>query len=336
MTAFPDDEITRCVDIGHDIAVSDGHFGKGAETVQRGDQLRGFLNPADVSGDPIAHGAEEVVFQFLDAVTGSEEAVFQLFQFGRKIALVGNQGLFTDKMLRDLRFNRGFRHINIVAEDPVVADLELPDAGALAFPFFQRGDFLRAVVSQLAQFVQLGRKAVADDPAFTDGERRIVTDAAVDVLPDIRQEIHRGDLLQGRALRGLQQFLQTGQYRDAVGEHAQIPAAGTAVYGAADQPLHVADFLQRAHQLRAADMIREQLPNRVQPSADRGDREQRPLYPGAQHTAAHGGTGPIQHPQQTPLLFAAAHGLCQLQAAARGVVQLHIAAAEKDIQAVDV
>ncbi len=66
------------------------------------------------------------------------------------------------------------RHLDEVAEDVVVADLERLDAGLVDVAGFERGHDAAAVVAQLAGFVEGGAEAFADEAAVAAQVRRVV------------------------------------------------------------------------------------------------------------------------------------------------------------------
>ena len=335
MAAFPDGELTGGVDFGHCVAVAHRDLGQRAEAVQRCNPRRGLLDTRHFGGHRVAHRDEVVIFQSLDPIPCGQKTVLQFLQFRGEVALIGDQGLLADIVFGHIFETGGFRNVNVVTEDTVVADLQLPDTGSLTLLLLQSSDALGTVIAQLAQFVQLLREALADHAALTDGEGGIITDGAVDFLPDISEQVHGGNVPELCAGHVLQQLLQTGQNSHTVGEHTQITAAGAAVHRAAHEPLHVADVFQSAHEFCAADTGFGELLHCIEATADGGNREQRPFHPGAEHSAAHGSTGFVQHPEKTAFFLTAAQGLGEFQTAAGGVVQLHISAAEKDIQPVD-
>ena len=88
--------------------------------------------------------------------------------------------------------------------------------------------------------------------------------------------------------------------------------------------------------IRAAEVVGEELLHGGVAADDLGQGEQGPLHPGAEHPPAHGGLGEVQHAQQAAVLVAVAHGLGELKAPAGDVVELHAAAALDDVEAADV
>ena len=68
----------------------------------------------------------------------------------------------------------GFGQLEVVAEDPVVAKLELADARGFLLLVEQRLDPVFPVLDEIQQFVQFGVVALLEQPAFGDELRRIV------------------------------------------------------------------------------------------------------------------------------------------------------------------
>ena len=192
------------------------------------------------------------------------------------------------------------------------------------------------MIPQLPQPVHLLGVALPQNASLPYGEGGIVTDGPVDGKAQILQRVHLPDLPQLLAGEGVQQLLEPGQQRRAVAELPQIPSAGGAVNTAAHQALDIVDFPQGQHQFTPGHRLPQQLSHRGVAALDGQHREERPLHPGAQHPCAHRGAGLVQHPEEAAPLFPAAQGFGQLQAAAGGPIQLHIAPAVEHVQAADV
>ena len=318
------------------VVVARGHLGQGAERVQLRHGLRAALDALHARGHAHAQLGEEAVLQLADALARAGELGLQLLQLGREIALVGDQRLLAYVLRRQLHGPGGVRHVDVIAENLVVADLELLYPGALALARFQLGDELRAVVADVAQAVHLLRVAAAEDAALAHGEGGLVADGALDVLPHVGQLVQRRRLpQQGRRAPGQQPF-ELRQLRAALAQRGQVAPVGGAEHRPAHQALHVADAGERAPQLLPQHALAVQLADGGEAALDGHGREQRPLHPGAQQPPAHGRLGAVEHPQQAAALFARALVLRQLQAAPRRVVQLHVFPALEEVERVDI
>ena len=68
----------------------------------------------------------------------------------------------------------GLRRLDEIAEEVVVLDLELPDAGLVGVRRLQVGDDAAALVAQAPRFIERGHRAGADKPAVALEERQFV------------------------------------------------------------------------------------------------------------------------------------------------------------------
>ena len=183
------------------VVVADGHLRQGAEHVQPGHGPGGGLDAVHLGGHAAAQLIKILKLQLVDPVPGGEEGVLQLLQFLGKVALVGNQSLLADIVLRHVFQAGGFGHVDIIAKNLVVAHLQLLDAGALPLPLLQLPHHLGAVVPDVAEAVHFLGIALAQDTALPDGEGRVVTDGPVDLKEHILQDVHAANLPQLHAVK---------------------------------------------------------------------------------------------------------------------------------------
>ena len=241
----------------------------------------------------------------------------------REIPLARHQRLLSDIVLRQLGDARAVGNVDIIAEDLVVADLELLCARALALALLELGNGLRAVIAHVAQAVDLLAVAGAEDTALAHGKRRLVADRAVDARAEVGERVHLRDVAQRRAVHVLQQRRQLRQLRAAERQCVQVAPVGRAVHRARDKALHIADLPQAADQPAPQHALTHQLLHRTEAAADLHGAQQRALDPGAQQTAAHGGLLLVENPQKAPALFLCAHRLRQFEIPPRGKIELH-------------
>ena len=114
-----------------------------------------------------------------DPLLGVEDLLLVLLELGREEALGVDQRLLAHVVGRDLG-QVGLGHLDVVAEDLVVADLERADAGPLPLAALELGDEGLAGAADRAQVVELGVPAVLDDAALGQEEGRLVEDGPVD------------------------------------------------------------------------------------------------------------------------------------------------------------
>ena len=125
-------------------------------------------------GDDLgAELGEEFGFELFGAFFGTEHLVFHLLERGGDVALGVGHGLLARVVVRDLG-EMGGGDLDEVAEDVVEFDLQRVDAGALAFVLLEAGDPVLAAAGGVAEFVELGRPAVADDAAVAEVGGRFV------------------------------------------------------------------------------------------------------------------------------------------------------------------
>ena len=238
------------------------------------------------------------------------------------LELLGDVALAVDeRLLADVGVGHlvviGLGDLDVIAEDLVVADLERLDAGPLLLAGLQLGQDAAGVGEQGAQVVHLAAVARADDAALAHGERRLVDDAAGDQVAQLRQTVQvpaQPGQQDGRLVGQLD--LQGGQAAQAGRQGDEVTAPGGAVDDAGDEPFQVRDLLERLDDLAAGDGPIDEPGHGVEPPPDGDGVEQRPLQPAAHETAAHGGAGVVEDPQERAALFLAVQGRGQLQVAA--------------------
>ena len=84
------------------------------------------------------------------------------------------------------------RDLDVVAEDLVEADLQARDAGPLAFVGLVLGDPLLAAGIELAQLVEVGAIAVADEAAVARGERAFVDERRFERAANVGAQVEAG------------------------------------------------------------------------------------------------------------------------------------------------
>ena len=143
----------------------------------------------------------------------------------------------------------GFGDFDVEAEHLVEANLERGDAGALAFALFHGGDDLAAVLAQVAQFVEFGVEAAANDAGIGGQRRRIVGEGFFEALVHVGQFVDFAEerigagrchcwrrRLRNRRSSGIARAIGA-ERRDRAEWHAERGAAGQAL-----EILHAASF----------------------------------------------------------------------------------------------
>ena len=178
----------------------------------------GLQQPRRLRRHPVAQRQEQLVLAARWLVSSARQhLLLVLLQLGRDVALGVLERLLADVVGRDLASAVGVGDLDVVAEDLVEADLQAGDAGAADLLGLEAGDPLLAAAGDLAQLVELGVVAVADQAAFLGGQRRVVDQGRVERRADLGAELERG--LRARAsscdAAGRQPGLELGQQRAA-------------------------------------------------------------------------------------------------------------------------
>ena len=157
----------------HPIAV-DGAFGMRRREIQggeRGGRGGDLLPPRHDLADEIL---EEPQFQRERALGGAGDLAFELAEFDRRVAHRARHRLAVHKigaeLASELFYIRG-RHLDVIADDVVVADAQRGDADRLGIARLQRRDRTPAVIAQFAQLIELGGVTRRDKAAVARKER---------------------------------------------------------------------------------------------------------------------------------------------------------------------
>ncbi len=163
----------RKIHLGAGVVVVHSGLGKAAQHVRACHGPGSGLDPGGVVGQGLADLGKALVFQGVDPVLGREDGVFQLLELFGDIALAVDQGLLADVRVRH-QAHLALGHLDVVAEDAVVAHPQVFDAGFFLLSGFDAGQHILAAGHNVAQLVDLRIKARADDAALAQGEGGIV------------------------------------------------------------------------------------------------------------------------------------------------------------------
>ena len=214
MATGHDPEGEARIDERTDMAALGGKFGERGGDIERGKRF----------GDAGKHlrfgkrGSDKVFekreFDFDGAAGRFGDAAGQRGQLRRREAHGVRHGLAVDigagkGRLRQLLAMTG-RHLDVIAEHIVVADLERGDAGFLRIFRLKTGDELARVVAQAARLVELRARTPGDEAAVAGDERQFAG------------QHHRETLLQGQGglVHGgafMRNFVRQGQKRGGRG-----------------------------------------------------------------------------------------------------------------------
>ena len=173
---------------------------------------------------------------------------------------------------------------------------------------------------------------IVDDPPLTVREGGIIRKGAspeADRLRDI-MEGGSGTIAAIEAaerektgVQCAQLLLYLRQGPQAPGKAQKIPAVDGAGDDAGHHPLQIRHVLQGFGELAPDNGVLHQILHGGMAAGDLRRVKQWLFQPAAEHSAAHGGIGFIQHPQKGALLFLGPHGFRQLQIPTGVQIQLH-------------
>ena len=332
----PDVDPVGIVHRGADIVVLHRRPGQGAQNVRHRHRLGDGLEPLHLGGDLFPHPGEELIFQRRQPVRGRKDLPLQRLELRGDVALAARQGLLADIILGHLP-GIAPGDLDIIAENLVVAHLELGDAGALPLLLLDPGQPGGPAAQKLPQLVGPGIEARADDPALPQGKGRLVHDGAADELPHVDEGVHLVQQLpqKGRT-EGLQPRPDVRQLLAHRPKGPQVPPVGRAIDDAAGDALHIVDPAEGLFQALPGHEIPRQGRHGLLPPLDGGDAEEGLFQPLAQKPRPHGRPGLVQHPEEAPLFLSSVERGGELQVPPGGVVQLHILALAIDLQPGDV
>ena len=297
MPAAADLVAARVVDRGADVVVVRRDLCKGQQRVQRLHGLRGLLQARQQLLQRRANLTEQLVLQANSALLRAENLVLQLLELLGDEALGVGQRLLAGVAVGHLVV-KGLGDLDVIAEDPVVADLQVLDAGLLALLLLHPGKVFPAVFRNVAQLVQLGAVPLLDHAAVLDGDGRVGIDGPAQHVHKLIHGIQRVQRLpdqRGAELRATTPEL--GHRIQRVLQRKAVPGVDRVVGDAAEQALHVVNAAQNLPQLCRAHGIAHQFLHRIQAALDLDLIVQRALDPAAQQAAAHGGLRLVQNPQ---------------------------------------
>ena len=185
---------------------------------------------------PPSQRIEQLRLPYRDPLFRPQHLCLVFLQFRRDEPFGSGERLAPLVVRRHLR-EVGARHLDVVAEHAVVADLERPDAGPLALARLQRGDVLFATVAHVAQLVQLRVEPRPNRVPLGGLRRRTVHQCAGQLRRQICQHIKvvRRPLEQSSPFPAgyrIQGGGNLGQQPHGIPQTAQLPRRGPAHRGA--------------------------------------------------------------------------------------------------------
>ena len=123
--------------------------------------------------DQVPQLTEQVVFQVLGFLVRRENLFFVLLQFGRDVTLRILERLFANEVVRDF-VAMDVGHLDVIAEDPVVTNLQAGNPGVLDLVRLISGNPLFTALRQSAQFIQGRMKTLPNETAFAQRQRALL------------------------------------------------------------------------------------------------------------------------------------------------------------------
>src|SRR6266478_8237042 len=173
MAAGDDEEFASGGEFRASVTAIGAKFREGGKNVKLRDGRGGLAQARRFCGNAGAQVDEKLALDFEDAFVGGKDFAFVFFQLRRSEALGIDQSLLALVIVgREMQVGLG--NFNVVAENMVEADFKRSDVGALTLALFHGGDDLFAVLAKIAQLVEFGVKAGANDAGLGGQRRRFV------------------------------------------------------------------------------------------------------------------------------------------------------------------
>ena len=323
VAAGSDIDVETVVDHGAVVLVVDGHAREGTQAVELGDEGRVGLN----GGDVVGHGGHELAEE-----AGLDQGYFLLgaqYFFFIFLELLGDVALGVDQRLLAHPLGGhlvavGVAHLDVVAKDVVVGNLEAGYARALALLLLQAHEVVLARVGDVAQLVELGVDTAVDDVAAAHLGRSVGVDFLLDAFAHAAAGVellaYRGQhrLVAGAAhalhgLDGLQGALELHQLARGDAPHGHL----------GDEALDVAHQLELLLDQVAGIGVLEEIVHHVEAAVDGFHVLEREEHPAVHHAGSHGREGLVDDAEQAHAVLG--HGCHQLEVAHGELVEAHVA-----------
>ena len=305
-----------------DVAVPRRRLREAAEEVHLRHRRRRLQDARRLVRHLPAHLPENGALQLLQPLLRVQDQRLKLLQLRRDVPLGVHQRLPPDVLLRHPRQVR-VGHFQVVAEDPVVADLQRPDARPLALLPLQSGDVLLGVPRRRSQVVQLLREPRPHDAPVAALRRRVVVHGRSDDGNDILARVHVAAKPADGSLALRQQVDHGGHGLEASAQRHHLAGRRVASGHPVDQPLQVAHAAEQCSGVLAPDAARVEPRHGVQPALQLVAIEERLSQPPPQQATAHRRLRVVEHVQQRRPASEAPRAE-ELQVPPRLVVEHHV------------
>src|SRR5919197_272503 len=190
--AGTNDPACAMMHVGFDVVVDGRDLAERREDVECRERARGRLNPRRFGRDSRDQTVEDLEFALEDALVGAEHLLFVLFERRRDEALTASDRLLAVIVARH-RAKIRLRHLDVVAEHAVVADLQRSDPGPRTLVLLHLGDDLLAGAADRSQFVELAIDAVACEAAVACEDRRVFDQGRFNRVAQVGKVVELGD-----------------------------------------------------------------------------------------------------------------------------------------------
>ena len=215
-------------------------------------------------------------------------------------------------------------HLDVVAEDLVVADLERLDARAHALALLHLLQQGFAVVGKGVQFVERRIIARANDAAIPHGESRLVHNRTFECVAEVVEGLNGCvRTREETARRRTEDFADGGECRKGNAQSNEVACVRRLRLDAREQTLKVIDRAQVLTQTAAQRCVLHEFRNSTEPRVNPMRCEKRVLEPRFQKACPHRRARKIEHVEKCVLLAAVAQAARDLKVAQRVDVELH-------------
>src|SRR5579875_2883227 len=298
VASLDDLEVKTLIDNRAAVAPLSGQMCQGREDIQMGEAARGRPQAVSLRRDAPQEPLVDLLGELLDPLLGLEDLALPFLEARRDEALGLDQRLLPMVIRRNKPEVRA-GHLQIVAEDLVVADLQGFDAGTLALDPLELGDPLPCPCRRLNQRIELGAVAGPNQGA-TVGRRDCLIDQIGDIKARIEdrgtgpvQENSKG--CRGGAIiadcpgwrRASERIPETSGGPERRGQPKELARPGQSLDDAPGQTLQVADLTEQVPQTDAGIIVLNQGCDCVQARLDHSSVAERLTYPASEKPPAH-------------------------------------------------
>ena len=335
MPAVADGDFPICCEFGTHIVIIVRGFRETCEHIEDGDVLRRLLDAAQIRLDRLADLREKTVFDLDDLFLCAEDLRFKLLEFLRDVAFGIRQCLLSYIALGH-EIGAAAAHLDVVAEDLVVTDLQGFDSCEFFFTLLHLLQHLLAVMRDMAILVEFRIIVFFDDAAFSEGNARLFHDRTLQERYDFFKERDAALCFAQERRRDCgKPRLQRRQCPERQLQRDEISRIRRAHFDARQKALEVKNFPAMRLHILAQGKVYGKLRHAVQAPLDLFAGKQRIFEPLAQKAASHRRFREVEDVEQGILLAAVTQIADDLQVTQSIRVEDEVCARIEVDQAVD-